>query len=1109
MTHERKVVTALFCDLVGFTALSEGADPEDVDRMLAEYFAMARAQIEAHGGVVEKFIGDAVLGVFGVPGAHEDDPERAVRAALRIADDGSELRTFAGSPLRLRIGINTGEAVVRVGVAPGSGERFLAGDAINTASRIQSAAPEMGVAVGLPTWNLTKDVVDYVELPPAILKGKAEPVRIFHARAPLGRVGMDVPRNHAGPFVGREIDVALLHGLFEKVVTQDRPGLVTIVGEPGLGKSRLVAELFAWVDARPALVRWRQGRCLPYGDGITYSALGEIVKAHAGILDSDPIEIAGAKLDAVLPEGDERPWLRQRIGPLLGIESAGSASQEESFTAWRRFLEHIAADRATVLVFEDLHWADPELLRFIEHVVDRADNVPLLVVGTARPELFERYPTFAATLVSANRINLGPLTDAETARLVVAVLGGTVPSDMLRTVLERVGGNPLYAEELIRLLQDRDLLGRSGDVMELRPGATLPLPDSISALIAARLDTLSPERKSILTDAAVVGKVFWAGAVAAMGNRDLDQLLESLRELARKDLIRPFRRSSIAGETEYAFWHVLTRDVAYAALPRASRAARHVAAAEWLESRAGDRIEDQADVLAHHYATALDLSRASGDAAQAAELEEPAFRFLSLAGERALGLDAAGAVAGLERALALAPEGHPERSAALVRFGEAAHLAGRYRESIAALEEAVAGFRNREDVRAAARAMLLLSLPLGRIGDPRNSALVGEALGLLDPLGPAEALIDALAESAAREALQARHESAARHAERALAMARELGLPAPARALGFRGMARCNTGDVGGLDDYREAIVIAGEAGHGREGAVLRSNLAVGLFAHIGVAAAVQASAEAIEYSRSRGISEMTTSIRVATMFTTFAAGDFDTMLALAGELVPGLEASGGVELLAWCRGHEAHIYVLRGQAELTRPWLDWLEGASRGTGEAQSVAQGLEAVAVARAQLGDADKAALLLEEAHAFPGVVSDANHLIFTPAVVRVALQIGGPAFAERLLEGIQPFSLHATHVLASAQAALTEARGDVAGAVEGYGDVAARWERFGMISEQAFAQLGLGRCLVRLSRMAEAAPAIAAARTIFTRLGAEPHVAEAESLIAEITGPRPPQ
>jgi tetratricopeptide (TPR) repeat protein len=677
-----------------------------------------------------------------------------------------------------------------------------------------------------------------------------------------------------------------------------------------------------------------------------------------------------------------------------------------------------------------------------------------------------------------------------------------VPPEVLRPVVERVGGNPLYAEELVRLLQDRDLLVGTGDTLALRAGEAVPLPDSISALIAARLDTLSPERKSILADAAVIGKVFWAGAVAAMGEREPDLVLQSLRELARKELIRPFRRSSIEGETEYAFWHALTRDVAYAALPRASRVTRHVAAARWIESRAGERVENAADVLAHHYSTAVDLCRASGDVAQAAALEAPAFRFLSLAGERSLGLDAAAALPSLERALDLVPEGHPDRPAALARFGEAAYLAGRYGEAIAALDEAVTAFRGRGDIRAATRAMLTLALPLGRVGDPRNAVTVSEATELIDAVGPCEEYVAALSASASRDAIGGRPDSALVHAERALTMAQELGLPRPARALGFRGMARCTIGDPAGLDDFREAIVLAGEAGQSREGAVLRSNLAGELFNYVGVPAAIEASADAIEYARSRGMSEMVTSIRVATMFTSFAAGDFDGVLALADELGPGLDAGGAVEALAWCRSLEAHVYALRGHAERTRPWLDWLEQASRGTQEPQTVAQGLEAVAAARAALREIEHAASLLEEAYAFPGVVNDANHEIFTPVTVRTALGIRGPEFAEGLLKGMQPFCPFASNVQLSARAAITEARGDLRAAVALYRDAADRWEAFGMAVEHAFARLGLGRCLVRLGRADEAQAAVVTARAIFTSLRAEPSVAEADALMAEI-------
>jgi class 3 adenylate cyclase len=304
MTEERKVVTALFCDLVGFTATSDGADPEDVDRMLTSYFDMARAQIELHGGLVEKFIGDAVVGIFGVPVAHGDDPERAVRAALRIAEDSTTLRALGGSPLRLRVGINTGPALVRLDATPGSGEHFITGDSVNTASRIQSVAPEMGVAVGVETWEATRHQIAYEELPPAALRGKAAPVRIFHAVAPRASLGIDVRRGPTGPFVGRTAELRILTDCLDDAISTRSPRFATIVGEPGLGKSRLVAELLKHVDTHLEVVTWRQGRCLPYGSGISFWALGEIVKAQAGILDSDEASVAIAKLDDAMPEGE-------------------------------------------------------------------------------------------------------------------------------------------------------------------------------------------------------------------------------------------------------------------------------------------------------------------------------------------------------------------------------------------------------------------------------------------------------------------------------------------------------------------------------------------------------------------------------------------------------------------------------------------------------------------------------------------------------------------------------------------------------------------------------------------------------------------------------------
>ena len=832
VAEERKVVSVLFCDLVGFTAASEQADPEDVDRMLTGYAEMARGLIEAHGGVVEKFIGDAVVGVFGVPAAHEDDPERAVRAGLRIVEGAEELEAIGGEPLRLRVGINTGEALVRLGASAGLGERLLSGDAINTASRLQSVAPEMGVAVGVSTFEATSVVFDYVELEPATLKGKAEPVRVFHARSARARFGTDLTRTHDSPFVGREIDLALLKGVFDKAVASNSVQLVTVVGEPGLGKSRLVAELFAYIDGRPEFTTWRQGRCLPYGEGITFWALGEILKAHTGILESDTPSLAEEKLEAVLPQSEERAWFRQRLLPLLGIEATSSAEREELFTAWRRFLEGIAEERPTVLVFEDLHWADEAMLAFLEHLADLAEGVPLLIVGTARPELYERYPHYADGMRNVNTVNLAPLSQEETARLVSALLDATVlPVELQQPILDRAGGNPLYAEEFVRLLRDRDLLVRTGQSWQLREGAEVPFPDSVQALIAARLDTLDAEAKSLLADAAVIGKVFWAGAISAMADRDPQTVTTTLRELSRKELVRPSRHSSMEGEAEYSFWHVLARDVAYNQLPRVSRATRHVAAASWIESKAPERIEDLADVLAYHYATALELAQAAGQTAQAAELEAPALRFLGLAGERALGLDTAAALASFERALALTPEGHPERPQMLARFGEAALDGGRFGESRDALEEAIAAFEAAGDVRGSVAAMDKFSKVLQQFGDPRGWTLPAEALALLEPLPPSPELVALLTSVASVETLQGRNEAGIRYADQALALAEQLGLEPPARALGSRGLGRACLGDRGGLDDFREAITLATEGGQGRAAALLMNNLGVTLWA--------------------------------------------------------------------------------------------------------------------------------------------------------------------------------------------------------------------------------------------------------------------------------------
>ena len=1104
VAEERKVVSVLFCDLVGFTASSESADPEDVDRMLTAYAEMARGRIESHGGVVEKFIGDAVVGVFGVPAAHEDDPERAVRAGLRIVEGAEELEAIGGEPLRLRVGVNTGEALVRLGASAGLGERVLSGDAINTASRLQSVAPEMGVAVGLATFEATAAVFDYQELEPATLKGKAEPVRVFHAKAARARFGTDLTRTHDSPFIGREIDLALLKGIFDKTVASNSVQLVTVVGEPGLGKSRIVAELFAYVDGRPDTTIWRQGRCLPYGEGITFWALGEILKAHTGILESDPSAVAQEKLAAVLPDTDEREWFRQRLLPLLGIEASSSAEREELFTAWRRFLEGIAEQHPTVLVFEDLHWADEAMLAFLEHLADLAEGVPLLLVGTARPELYERAPDYGARMRNANTIDLQPLSQEETARLVSALLESTVIlAELQQPILDRAGGNPLYAEEFVRLLRDRDLLERVGSSWQLKEGAEVPFPDSVQALIAARLDTLDPDAKSLLADAAVIGKVFWAGAVASMGERDPQAVTATLRELSRKELVCPARQSSMAGEAEYAFWHILARDVAYNQLPRASRANRHVAAARWIESKAPERVEDLADVLAYHYATALDLAQAAGQTEQATELQAPALRFLSLAGERALGLDTAAALASFERALTLTPAGHPERAAALARFGEAAFHAGRHVEAKDALEEAVSAYEAAGDVRGAARAMGTLAQALHRLADPRGWELAAQAVALLEPLPPGPELVAALTELARAECLQGRSEAGLGYAERALTLAGKLGLPRPARALGYRGLARRSLEDRGGLDDMREAITLATGAGQGQEVANLHNNLGVALAPVEGPAANLEVLRAGIAFAKARGLTGELDFMAMGSVQALVETGEHGRALDLATELAAQAEASGNTFDLAAVRAVQALILILRGDAAQVADTLDWLESTTRDVAQADYTLCNLTAAGLARAALGQYDQAAALLDEIDATEGARENANYASNLPAMVRTALTIGNPGLARRLVAGVEPRTPYQEHALTAVNAALAEAHGDLEAAADGYTDAAQRWQAFGVVPEQAFALLGQGRCLTHLGRTSEATPVLHQARDIFQALQAAPALAEVDQHLQQAT------
>jgi class 3 adenylate cyclase/tetratricopeptide (TPR) repeat protein len=795
--RERKVVSVLFADLVGFTARAETLDPEDVEAILRPYHDRLRAELEQRGGTVEKFIGDAVMAVFGAPVAHEDDPERAVRAALAIRDWIRE-----EGELEVRIGVNTGEALVSLEPSRGAERGLVAGDVVNTASRLEAAAPANGILVGETTYNATSRVIDYRAVPAVEAKGKAEPVPVWEVVEARSRYGADITHRPKTPLVGRARELDLLAGTLARVEAERSPQLVTLVGVPGIGKSRLVYELFAQIDARPELIYWRQGRCLPYGDGVAFWALGEIIKAHAGILEGEAEEPAAEKLAAVVeeavPEADDAAWVLSELRPLVGLAEGEAAADRrtESFAAWRRFFEGLAELDPLVIVVEDLHWADEGLLDFVDHLVDWATGVSILLVATARPELLTRRPDWGGGKPNATTISLSPLTETETATLVHGLLERAVlPSDVQVALLDRAGGNPLYAEEFARIALERNALGSAED---------LPLPESVQGLIAARLDALSDEEKTLIQDAAVLGKVFWVGAVERLGAAVDGRAEELLHGLARKQFVQRERRSSMERDTQYTFMHTLVRDVAYSQIPKADRAEKHRRAAAWIESLG--RSEDYAELRAHHYVSALDALPAGTDDD---ELRRSARLALREAGERAASLNAFdAAVRDYERALELWPEDDPERPRLLLSLAQERARAEIWdeRDGAVARDALLAA----GEYAGAAVAEIIRAEVLWNLGQGDDvAASLERAADLARDLPVSEPKARVYAGLFRLHFLANREQVAAAVGDEALAMVDELGLrELRAQILSARGAAQAMNGDAEGFGTLEESIAL-------------------------------------------------------------------------------------------------------------------------------------------------------------------------------------------------------------------------------------------------------------------------------------------------------------
>jgi class 3 adenylate cyclase len=590
LAEERKIVTVLFVDLVGFTARAERLDPEDVRAIQTPYFARVRETIESFGGTVEKYIGDAVMAVFGAPVAHGDDPERAVRAALGLLDAVEQLNgARADLDLQVRIAVNTGEALVSLGANTAQGEGIVAGDVVNTAARLQSAAPVNGILVGEETYRATRSAVVYEDAEAVVAKGKQEPVRVWRAVSARGAPG----ERAAGrvPMLGRESELDALQNIWARVTGECRPHLVTLFGPAGIGKSRLTAEFSQLVTAQGARVV--RGRSLPYGGVTPYGSFAAQVKQIAGMFDTDPAETASAKLERAtqrLLDGDAAE-VAAHMSMLIGLGHEGAVSDRQTlFYSARRFVEALAAETPTVLVFEDIHVAAASLLDLLEALASRVRDVPLLLLTQARPELLAERPAWGGGLPTYSALQLEPLSGDQATELAAKLFeaaGATAQSTA--ELAGTAEGNPLFLEELVASVAE----GRA------EPDE---LPTSIRGIVAARIDSLPAAEREAILDAAVFGKVFWPGALTATTPEALDAL--EGRDLIRRDPI-----SRLGEHPQFAFKHQLIREVAYATLPRARRRQRHEAIALFLEEAVGD-VGDVAPALAHHWREAGDAERA-------------------------------------------------------------------------------------------------------------------------------------------------------------------------------------------------------------------------------------------------------------------------------------------------------------------------------------------------------------------------------------------------------------------------------------------------------------------------------------------------------------------
>jgi class 3 adenylate cyclase/tetratricopeptide (TPR) repeat protein len=1080
---ERKLVTVLAVDLDEPVEHFDERDPEDVRAMLARHLERVRAEVERYGGLVEHLAGGRALAVFGAPRTREDDPERAVRAALGIRDALAGLE----APIRVQLAVASGEAVVRLD--PNAAGQRVTGAPLALCTRLLEAVPAGAVLVTEPVARVTGGAIAYGPSSPVALAGRPVTVRAaIDPRPP----GLDLPVRHATPLVGRAAELDALREQLARVRATRSPRLLVLVGPPGIGKSRLVGELALEAAQEPETPAWRRGRSLPYGDGVTFSALAEIVRTEAGIREGDQLDRVVAKLVAAasraVAEPDVALWVAGHLRRLVGVDGPpdpGGADRAEAFAAWRRFLHGLTAQRPLVLLVEDLHWADDALLDFLEALATpRAGPAPLLVLATARPELLERRPNWAAaatpppgaTATAGNGVGVavlevGPLADGDTTRLLELLLQRhELPPASAGRVAGRVGGNPLFAEEYVRMLNDRRATSEA-------------MPVSVHAIIAARLDALPPDEKAALQDAAVLGQVGWVGALSEIGGRDRESLQACLERLEGKAFVYRAVRSRVAGEAEYAFHHILVRDVAYGQIPRARRAERHRRAAAWVEQLAPGRAEDRVELLVYHYQAALTLARAVGQ--DTAELAARTMTALRRAGDRAAGLGVdATAARYYAQALELCPVDDPGRPDLELLLGRARCQAeGGGGELLATARDAL--LARGDPVRAAEAEMYLAELAfLHGQGDLRATHLA-RARALVAEAPPSRSKVAVLKGCMMHLAIASRQGEALAVARDVLAMARRLGLPDyEGDALGTIGLARVERGEAAGLADMERAIAVLKEQSSPSV-MVWHLNLAYACAALGDLAAfsaALAAGGEAAERFRS---SRRQRSVALQRVAEHYWRGRWDEAVRVVDELVTS-SRGGERHYLEWeCRTWRGRIRLARGRLASALEDAATALDLARETADPQSRNPTLAFRARTLLAAGETEEAGRLADELLA--GVSGSLLGPDLGVDLAVVLAELGRPGGA------LEVAAIPASPWLQAASAFLA---GDPGRAAELYAAIGSR-------PDEADARLAAARVLLAAGRTGEAEAELRAATAFWREVGAAERLRQAEALRSAAT------